>query len=117
MAPEGEIRDIELRRLAELERRAALYGPQTEPATLIEIQDLRNKYGITQPTAYSAPRKSNQSLDYDFLMNTMAAALQRITAIEQIVLSEQARRPLHQAINLAWMLTITFLLLYALFVR
>jgi hypothetical protein len=117
MADADEIKRIELRRLAELEKQQALHGPQTDPAVLIEIQDLRNKYGTTQPTAYSAPRRSNQALDYDFLMNTLAAALQRLTVIEQLVLGDQAKRPLHQAINMAWMIIITMLLLYALFGR
>lgn len=115
MAPDSEIAAIEIRRLAELEKQAALYGPQTEPSVLIEIADLRNKYGRTTPNVTVADRRSNAALDYEFLMNTVAAALQRLTIIEAIVLSEQSRRPLHQAINMAWMLTITFLLLYALF--
>lgn len=115
MAPEGEIAIIELRRLAELEKQSALYGPQTEPAILIEIADLRNKYGRTTPATTPAERRSNQALDYEFLMNTVAAALQRLTVIETLVLSEQAKRPIQQAINMAWMMTITVLLLYALF--
>lgn len=115
MATESEIKAIELRRLAELEKQAALFGPQTEPAILIEIADLRNKYprGASAP----APYRSNQALDYDFLMNTVAAALQRLTVIEQLVLGERAKRPFHQAINMAWMGLLTLLLLYALFGR
>lgn len=118
MAPENEIKAIELRRLAELEKQAALYGPQTEPAILVEIQDLRNKYGdARRPNATFAERRSNQALDYDFLMNTVAAALQRLTIIETIVLGEKEKRPLHQAINMFWMAAISVALLYALFFR
>jgi hypothetical protein len=117
MAPESEIAAIETRRLAELEKQAALYGPQTEPAVLIEIADLRNKYGRTTPSTTIAERRSNAASDYEFLMNTVAAALQRLTVIEQLVLGERDKRPLHQAINMAWMLIITFLLLYELFGR
>jgi len=117
MASEAEIKRIELRRLAELEKQAAMSGPQTEPAVLIEIADLRNKYPRVVPSATHTERRSNAALDYDFLMNTLAAALQRITAIESIVLGERERRPLHQAINIVWMTSITLLLLYALFVK
>lgn len=117
MAPEYVIQEIEQRRLGELEKQAALYGPQTEPAILIEIADLRNKYGRTTPNVTPAERRSNAASDYEFLMNTVAAALQRLTVIETIVLGEKERRPMQQAINMAWMLTITFLLLYALFGR
>lgn len=117
MAPESEIAAIETRRLAELEKQAALYGPQTEPAVLIEIADLRNKYGRQAPSATVAERRTNAASDYEFLMNVVAAALQRLTVIEQLVLGDQAKRPYHQAVNMAWMLTITFLLLYALFGR
>ena len=107
MAPESEIAAIETRRLAELEKQAALYGPQTEPAVLIEIADLRNKYG--RPSTTVAERRSNAASDYEFMMNVIAAALQRLTVIEQLVLGERDKRPYHQAINMAWMLTITFL--------
>lgn len=117
MASEEEIGGIEMRRLAELEKQSALYGPQTEPAILIEIADLRNKYGRTTPSATVAERRSNQALDYEFLMNTVAAALQRLTIIETLVLGEKSKRPLHQAINAVWMTAITLLLLYALFGR
>lgn len=113
MADQDEIATIELRRLAELEKQAARYGPQTDPATLIEIADLRNKHGRSTPNVTIAERRSNQALDYDFLMNTVAAALQRLTVIEGLVLGDQAKRPLHQLINMAWMLAITAILLYA----
>ena len=117
MASEAEIKRIELRRLAELEEQAALTGPQTDPAILIEIADLRNKYPRVVPSATHTERRSNAALDYDFLMNVLAAALQRITAIETIVLGEKARRPFHQALNIAWMTAITLMLLYALWGR
>lgn len=116
MASDEEVTRIELRRLAELEKQAALFGPQTEPAILIEIADLRNKYPRPSPI-YSAERRSNASLDYEFLMNVVAAALQRLTVIEGLVLGEMAKRPRHQAINMIWMTAITLLLLYALFGR
>jgi hypothetical protein len=115
MAPESEIAAIEERRLAELEKQAALYGPQTDPAVLIEIADLRRKYARQAPNATVADRRSNATLDMEFVMSMIAAALQRITVIESLVLNDQAKRPLHQAINMAWMTAITLLLIYALF--
>jgi hypothetical protein len=117
MASDADIKRIELRRLAELEKQAAMNGPQTDPAVLIEIADLRNKYPRVVPSATHTERRSNAALDYEFLMNTVAAALQRLTVIEGLVLGEMARRPLHQVINMIWMTTITLLLLYALFGR
>lgn len=117
MASESEIKRIEMRRLAELEKQAAMNGPQTEPAVLIEIADLRNKYPRQAPSTTHTDRRSNAALDYEFMMNVLAAALQRLTVIEGLVLGEMAKRPRHQAINLIWMTAITMLLLYALFVR
>lgn len=81
MASDAEIRDIELSRLAQLEKQAALFGPHTEPAILIEIQELRNRHGMATAPSYGR-RRTDQMLDFDFLMNTVAQALQRITAVE-----------------------------------
>lgn len=117
MASENEIKRIELRRLAELEKQAAMNGPQTEPSILIEIADLRNKYPRVVASATHTERRSNAALDYEFMMNVVAAALQRLTVIEGIVMGEKEKRPRHQAINMVWMTAITLLLLYALFGR
>ncbi len=45
MANSDEIKAIELRRLAELEKQRAYKGLDTEPEVLLEIADLRQKYG------------------------------------------------------------------------
>jgi hypothetical protein len=111
MAPEGEIEAIELRRLAELEKQAALYGPQTDPAILIEIAEKRTKYPRPVYSGYSGvERRSNAALDYEFLMNTVAASLQRVTAIEAMVTRTQT-------IGSICLIVISLLLLYVLFGR
>ena len=58
MAPESEIAAIEMRRLAELEKQAALYGPQTEPAALIEMlpedrQPFKARFQTTMGTLWA----------------------------------------------------------------
>lgn len=83
--PPDEIRQIELRRLHELEKQAALHGPNTEPETLIEIQELHTKYPGTPRNGrrVGAPDRTTAQSEFDYLMNTLAAALRRITTIEQ----------------------------------
>lgn len=75
--PPDNVRQIELRRLEELRKQAALHGPNTEPAILIEIQELQSKYPDRNGD------RTRASLDYDFLMNTVAAALVRFTRLEE----------------------------------
>lgn len=75
-----EIRQIELRRLHELEKKAAIYGPQTDPAILIEIQELRTKHPH-EPRNGGTGRSVLQS-EFDFLANTVGASLVRLTAVE-----------------------------------
>lgn len=45
MASPDELRDIELRRLAELEKQRAYHGIDTDPEILLEIADIRARYG------------------------------------------------------------------------
>jgi len=83
--PSDDIRAIELRRLRELEKQAALHGPNTEPATLIEIQDLHFKHP-NEPRGdqrRGAPDRTRAQSEFDYLLNTVAAALSRITMVEQ----------------------------------
>jgi hypothetical protein len=102
MATYDDVASIELRRLAELEKQAALYGPQTEPAVLIEIQELRHKHGA--PARFVRPPGGRDArLDYDFLMNTVAAALQRVAAIEIRNTKEDADRPRRQFVLNLWL--------------
>jgi hypothetical protein len=98
-----DIKIMELRRLRELQLQAAQHGPHTDPGVLIEIQELRNKY----PEVREVGSHPNDRGDYDFLMNTVAAALQRLTLIEQRNDKEDTRRINRQLIHDVWMLVIT----------
>lgn len=98
-----EIKTLELRRLRELEKQAARDGPHTAPAVLIEIQDIYNKY----PDARRPGGRDNSALDYDFLMNAVAAALQRITLLEERDDDNIKSRINRQFIHDLWMIIIT----------
>lgn len=97
MATYSELAPIELRRLAELEKQAAMHGPQTEPAVLIEIQELRHKHGLG-PDRRALDGRRRSDLEYDFLMSTVAAALQRLTAIEARMAGDDADRARRQRV-------------------
>lgn len=91
--PQDDIRAIELRRLHELEKQAALHGPKTAPEVLIEIQELHSRY----PDAPRGQRRGASSQtrlqsEFDYLLNTVAAALRRITKIEQSQVSADETR-------------------------
>lgn len=90
--PPDRVRQIELRRLEELRKQAALHGPNTEPAILIEIQELQTKYPDRNGD------RSRADLDYDFLMNTVAAALVRFTRLEEHQAEESKDREKRQAV-------------------
>lgn len=83
--PRDEIRAIELARLHELEKQSAALGPSTPPHILIEIQALHTKYPGTPRNGVrvGAFERTTAQSELDFVMNTVAAALQRITAMEQ----------------------------------
>lgn len=89
--PPDRVRQIELRRLEELRAQAALHGPNTEPAILIEIQELQTKYADRNGD------RTRADLDYDFLMNTVAAALVRFTRLEERQAEESKDREKRQA--------------------
>lgn len=94
--PADDIRAIELRRLHELERQAAQLGPQTDPAILIEIQDLHTKY----PGAPRNGQRTTAQTEMDFLMNAVAAGLSRITLVEQRQAhADQHRRQLDRKLD------------------
>ncbi|MBL0830562.1 hypothetical protein JK320_25430 [Klebsiella pneumoniae] len=98
-----DIKIMELRRLRELQLQAAQHGPHTDPGVLIEIQELRNKY----PEVREVGSHPNDRGDYDFLMNVVAAALQRLTLLEQRSDKDDKRRINRQFIHDVWMITIT----------
>ena len=91
-----DIAQIELRRLAELEKQAAMHGPNTEPAVLIEIQELRHKHGAPGSRFVRSPGQRDQRIDYDFLMNTVAGVLRRVIGIEDRNAKEDKERPRRQ---------------------
>lgn len=104
-----DARQIELRRLRELELRAAAEGPHTPPEVVIEIQDLRAKHGIWNGRAVQAGYRS--SLDYEFLMNTVAAALMRLTRLEENIVSDRTERAKRQTALNIWLSLLTILMI------
>jgi hypothetical protein len=95
------ISQIETRRLLELQKQAAILGPHTDPSVLIEIQDLTRR---NRGSTFIERRQLVNNLDYDFLMNVVAAALVRLGATENTL----KRR---ETILNVWMVTITILVL------
>ncbi len=81
-----------------------MFGPQTEPAILIEIQELSHR----QLTSTVTPRRQfvNQ-LDYDFLMNTVAATLLRFNVIVETMNDDKKKRLPRQLVHDVWMVAIT----------
>ncbi len=105
------VEEIEDLRLKHLRKQAAIHGPQTDPAILIEIQELSHR----QHTSGGPTRRQfvNQ-LDYDFLMNVVAAALVRLGEVETNLKKNDRQRYWRQLIHDIWMISITtmvFLLL------
>ncbi len=120
MANNDEIRSIELQRLAELEKRRAYKGIGTEPEILIEISELRQKYGqaATAISRDANPIQENREPrtirdlwnEVDFLRALMTSAVRRMN-------EDAAARLPHQRLYMAWMAAISIALLYALFFR
>lgn len=86
--PDDDIQTIELRRLHEQEKKAARLGPNTPPEVLIEIQELHTKYPDAprngrRVTTAMRRRPSALRHELDYLINTVAAALVRLTKIEE----------------------------------
>jgi len=115
MANGDEIAAIELRRLAELEKLRAYKGIDTEPETLLEIADLRQKYGSAatavsrdaQP-AQGEPRNIRDLWnEVDFLRAMCSSILARIN-------NDAAHRIPRQYMQDVWMVLLTVLLFYAL---
>lgn len=103
MAEREEIKRIELRRLAELEKVRAAEGPRTDPAILIEIADLREKYGpaATAVSRAAAADDSPRSIgdlwnDVDFLRAMLSSALRRLQSLEEAAAADAIRRQASQ---------------------
>jgi hypothetical protein len=108
------VEEIEDLRLKELRKQAAIYGPQTDPAILIEIAELNNR----QRTLTSTIRKQfvNQ-LDYDFMMNVVAAALVRLGAVETSLKNDDKKRILRQLIHDFWMVAMSVIVVITLILQ
>lgn len=106
--------EIEDRRLARLEQQAALYGPMTDPSILIEIAELKHKsHTASRPNR----RQFVNSLDYDFIMNVVAAGLVRLGQVEQNLTNNDRSRYWRQLIHDLWMVVITILVFLTLLVQ
>jgi hypothetical protein len=105
------VEEIEDLRLKELQKQAAMFGPNTEPAILIEIQELTHKQRVIKgPTR----REFVNQLDYDFLMNTVSATLLRFNTIVEALNDDKKKRYLRQLIHDLWMITITIIVVVTL---
>lgn len=120
MANDEAIKAIELRRLAVLEQQRAYGGIDTDPKVLLEIADLRHKYGA-EATAVSRdanPGQENRDPrtirdlwnEVDFLRTMIGSALRRMN-------EDAAARLPHQRLYMVWMAAISVALIYALFFR
>jgi hypothetical protein len=105
---------IEIKRLRALERQAALYGPQTEPSILIEIQELKHR---NRASSGLSRREMVGGLDYDFLMNVVAAALVRLGAVESSLRNNDKSRLVRQIIHDIWMIAITVVVVLTLLLQ
>jgi hypothetical protein len=91
------VESIEIRRLRILEEQAALYGPQTDPSILIEIAELRHK---KRQNNSDERRAFVTTLDFQFVMDVVAAALVRLGQVEANQHSNKTR----QLVFAAWMI-------------
>ena len=117
MASEAEIKRIDLRRLAELEVQRAYKGIGTEPEVMLEIADLRQKYGSeatavsrdAQPDTNGREPRTIRDLwnEVDFLRAMCVSILTRMNG-------DAENRVDHQRIYTVWMFVLTLLLFYAL---
>jgi hypothetical protein len=105
------VEEIEDLRLKELRKQAAMFGPQTNPAVLIEIQELNNRQ-----RAITRKQYVNQ-LDYDLLMNVVAAALVRLGAVEQALKNDDKKRVLRQLIHDFWMVAMSVIVVITLILQ
>ena len=108
------IEEIEDLRLKELRKQAAIFGPQTDPAVLIEIQELNNRQRTSSGTSR---RQFVNQLDYDFIMNVVAAALVRLGSVEQALKNDDKKRVLRQLIHDFWMVVMSAIVVITLILQ
>ena len=104
MASAEDIKRIDLRRLAELEKQRAYAGVDAEPKLILEIADLRAKYPTEAAEASrdSTDQRSMRDLwnEVDFLRAMMTAALREFA-------QDKEDRVPHQRFMRNWMLALT----------
>lgn len=111
---DNRVEEIESRRLDRLEEQAALYGPQTDPSILIEIAELKSK---RRHSSTAERRQFVSGLDYQFLMDVVAAALVRLGVVEKNQAADDKKRHLRQLIHDIWMVAITTMVLFILLIQ
>lgn len=111
---QATVEEIEQRRLGQLEKQAALFGPQTEPSILIEIAELRNRAGPLRPLQRGG---FVNELDFDLVRSTVASALIRLGVIEANQAKDLSRRYLRQLIHDLWMVAITTMVFLVLWMQ
>jgi hypothetical protein len=90
----NEIAEFERRRYVELLKQQAITGYSTEPAILLEIADLRQKYGpiTTDGQTYGGSDRrdgKNLQLDFELLMATVSSVVYRVNNVEQLAQETQ----------------------------
>lgn len=102
MAAKEEIKRLELRRLAELEKVRALEGPGTDPAILIEIADLREKYGADAVAVSAGEGGSDRRIwnEIDFIRAMLSAALREFA-------TDKEQRKARQTWQTIWMVVLS----------
>lgn len=84
-----ELRAIDMARMHELEKKSRIFGSQADPSVLIELQDLYRRYPQLRNSHERVVARANRELldelTVDLLMNSVAAALRRLTELEQFL--------------------------------
>jgi hypothetical protein len=100
---QAKLREIYRKTLQSLEEQYALLGPHTPTNILIQMADLRNKLADhqteTRKTNSRRPGRARRDLDFDFLMSALAAALKRLTLLEEFVRERQRTLHIWMALN------------------
>ena len=86
----NEIADIEQRRYIELEKQRAAMGMQTAPQILMEIAELRQKYGPVETLGSNGTIRPNERRrkldgDVDLLISMVGSITNRLTETEHAI--------------------------------
>jgi len=108
------VEELEDLRLKELRKQAAIYGPHTDPAVLIEIQEISHRQRKGQD---SERRFFVNQLDYQFLTDVVAAALVRLGVVEANQKADDKKRLFRQLVHDLWMVAITTMVFFILLMQ